>query len=192
MLNANFKASTVFSMIDLPFAGNGHNQNAVIEYLTEYFGDNEYSAVSDLVRDLQWADYSSGSLGMCYTHELDDFITGNIDDIEEVLEYWMENTGEEITVQAFGDMVVIALDAAVNEIASAVEYADLKIIVNAVDYMDPNPEVIFCDGIEADDKLAEIIQHRLDMEVQHSTTWLNSDELMAMEETINELVYIVN
>jgi len=129
---------------------------------------------------------------MCYTHELDDFISGNINDIEEVLEYWMEAMGESLTVQSFSDMVVIALDVAISEIASAIEYADLKIIVNAVDALDPNPEVIICEGIEADEKHAEIIANRLDMEVQHSTTWLNSDELIAMEETIQELVYVVD
>jgi hypothetical protein len=192
MSNASFKASTVFSKVNLPFAGNGYNQNAVIEYITEYFGDNEYSSVSDLVRDLHMASYESGSLGMCYTHELDDFISGNINDIEEVLEYWMEAMGESLTVQSFSDMVVIALDVAISEIASAIEYADLKIIVNAVDALDPNPEVIICEGIEADEKHAEIIANRLDMEVQHSTTWLNSDELIAMEETIQELVYVVD
>ena len=192
MSNATFTASDVFSMINLPFAGNGYNQNAVVEYITEYFGDNEYSSVDDMVRDLQMSCYSSGALGMCYTYQLEDFISGNIGAIEEVLDYYMENMGEDITVQSISGMLVIALDVAVNEIASAIEYADLQVIVNAVDYLDPNPEVIICERIEADDKLAEIIQARLDSEVQHSTTWLNSDELMAMEEQIAELIYVVD
>ena len=190
--SATFRASEVFSMINLPFSGNGYNQNAVVEYLTEYFGDNEYSSVSDLVRDLQMAHYEAGSLGMCYTCELEEFLVHHIDAIQEVLDYYMECTGEDLTVQSLAGTVVLALDVAVNEIASAIEYADLQVIVNAVDYLDPNPEVIICERIEADDKLAEIIQARLDMEVQHSTTWLNSDELMAMEETICELVSIVD
>ena len=192
MSNANFKASTVFSMITFPFAGNGYNQNAVVEYITEYFGDNEYSAVFDLVCDLQMSCYSSGSLGMCYTHELEDFISGNIAAIQEVLDDYMEHTGEDITVRSISDMLTIALDVAVSEIASAVDYADIKVIVNAADYLDPNPEVILCENIELDGTLAEIIQHRLDMEVQHSTTTVNEYDLAAMEETINELVYIVD
>ena len=190
--SATFRASEVFSMVNLPFSGNGYNQNTVVEYLTEYFGDNEYSSVSDLVRDLHMAHYEAGSLGMCYTCELEEFLAHNIDAIQEVLDYYMECTGEDLTVQSLAGTVVLALDVAVNEIASAIEYADLQVIVHAVDYLDPNPEIIICERIEADDKLAEIIQARLDMEVQHSTTWLNSDELMAMEESILELVYIVD
>ena len=191
MSNATFTASDVFSKINLPFS-DGFNQNAVVEYLTEYFGDYEYSSVDDMVRDLQMAHYSAGSLGMIYTYELEDFISGNIGAIEEVLDYYMENMGEDITVQSISGMLVIALDVAVNEIASAIEYADLQVIVNAVDYLDPNPEVIICERTEADDKLSEIIQARLDSEVQHSTTWLNSDELMAMEEQIADLIYVVD
>ena len=192
MSNATFKASEVFSMVNLPFSGNGYNSNAVVEYITEYFGDNEYSSVSDLVRDLQMSAYSTGALGMCYTYELDDFLAHNIDAIEEVLDYYMECTGEDITVQSISGMLVIALDVAVNEIARAIDYADLQVIVHAVDYLDPNPEVIICERIEADDKLAEIVQARLDMEVQHSTSTVSEEEYAAMEEAIYELIYIVD
>jgi hypothetical protein len=191
--SATFRASDVFSMITLPWGSiGGTANNAVVEYITEYFGEHEYSSVSDLVRDLQMSSYSSGSLGMIYTYELEDFLAHNIGAIEEVLDYYMECTGEDITVQSISGMLVLALDVAVNEIAHAIEYADLQVIVNAVDYLDPNPEVIICERIEADDKLAEIIQARLDSEVQHSTTWLNSDELMAMEEQVSELIYVVD
>lgn len=194
--SATFRASEVFSMVNLPFSGNG--KNTVVEYITEYFGDHEYSSVSDLVRDLQMSSHSSGALGMIYTYQLDDFIcAGNIGAIEEVLEYYMECMGEDITVSSyaetlFSNMLVIALDVAVNEIAHAIEYADLQVIVHAVDHMDPNPEVIICERIEADDKVTEIITDRVDMEMQHSTTWMNSDELMQLEETIAELIYIVD
>jgi hypothetical protein len=188
-----FTASEVFSMITLPFSEHGgYRQNAVVEYITEYFGDNEYSSVSYLVRDLQMSNYSDGSIGMIYTYELDDFIAGNLNDIEDVLNSYMEAMGEDLTVKSFGDMVVIALDVAINEIASAVEHADLQVIINAVDYMDPNPEVIICERVEADDKLAEIMQHRLDMEVQHSTSTLSEEDYAALEESIFELVSIVD
>ena len=192
MSNATFTASTVFSMINLPFAGNGYNQNAVVEYLTEYFGDHEYSSVDDMVRDLQMSCYSSGSLGMCYTYELEDFISGNIGAIEEVLDYYMENMGEDITVQSISGMLVIALDVAVNEIASAIEYADLQVIVNAVDTLDPTPEVIICERIEADDKLAEIIQARLDSEVAHSTSTVSEEEYDELTQQIADLIYVVD
>lgn len=192
MSNVTFRASEVFSMVNLPFSGNGYNQNAVVEYLTEYFGDNEYSSVSDLVRDLQMAHYEDGSFGMIYTCELEEFLAHNIDALQEVLDYYMECTGEDLTVQSLAGTVVLALDVAANEIASAIEYADLQVIVNAVDYLDPNPEVIICERIEADDKLAEIIQARLDMEVQHSTSALSEEDYAALEETILELVSIVD
>jgi hypothetical protein len=194
MSNPTFKASEVFSMINLPFSGNGYNQNAVVEYLTEYFGDHEYSSIDDMVRDLHMAHWAAGSFGLIYYSEQAEFLNDsrNRDDIEEVIAHYAECTGEAISVREFSDMLVIALDVAVNEIASAIEYADLQVIVHAVDYLDTNPEVIICERIEADDTLAEIIQHRLDMEVQHSTTWLNSDELMAMEEQIAELIYVVD
>lgn len=191
MSNATFTASTVFSMVNLPFS-DGFNPNAVIEYITELFGDHEYSSVDDMVRDLHMAHYSAGSLGMCYTHELDAFLKANLDDIEEVLDGYIDATGEKLQVETFSDMVTMALDYACGEIASAIEYADLQVIVHAVDYLDPTPEVIICERSEADDKLAEIIQARLDSEVQHSTTWLNSDELMAMEEQIADLIYVVD
>ena len=192
MSNATFKASEVFSMINLPFSGNGYNQNAVVEYITEYFGDNEYSSVSDMVRDLQMAHYAAGSLGMCYTHELDAFLKENLDDIEDVLSEYIDAFGEKPQIEMFSDLVTLVLDFSVNEIAHAIEYADLQVIVHAVDYLDPNPEVIICERIEVDDKLAEIILTRLDMEVQHSTTWMNSDELMALEEQIAGLIYVVD
>lgn len=127
MANPTFRASEVFSMINLPFS-DGFYQNAVVEHLTGYLGDHEFSSIDDMVRDLQMAHYSAGSLGMIYTYELEDFISGNIGAIEEVLDYYMECMGEDITVQSISDMLVIALDVAVNEIASAIEYADLKII----------------------------------------------------------------
>ena len=192
MSNPTFTASDVFSMINLPFAGNGYNQNAVVEYLTEYFGDHEYSSVSDLVRDLQMSCYSSGALGMIYTYELEDFISGNIGAIEEVLDYYMENMGEDITVQSISGMLVIALDVAVNEIASAIEYADIKVIVHAVDYLDPNPEVILCENIELDGTLAEIIQDRIDSEVAHSTSTVSEEEYTDLEEQVAALIYVVD
>ena len=191
MSNATFTASDVFSKINLPFS-DGFNQNAVVEYLTEYFGDHEYSSVDDMVRDLQMAHYSAGSLGMIYTYELEDFISGNIGAIEEVLDYYMECTGEDITVQSISGMLVIALDVAVHEIASAIEYADLAIVANHADYMDTNPEVIITDTNEAYDIRNEIIIARLDMEVQHSTQTVTQEDLDAMEETLNELVYVVD
>jgi hypothetical protein len=179
-------------MINLPFSGDGYNQNAVVEYITEYFGDNEYSSVSDLVRDLQMSSYSSGALGMCYTYELEDFISGNIGAIEEVLDYYMECMGEDITVSSISGMLVIALDVVVNEIASVIEWENLKVIVNHVDHMDTDPEVIISSGVEAEDTYAEIIQARIDMEVAHSTSALSEEDYAALEETICELVYIVD
>ena len=192
MSNATFPASDVFSMITLPFAGNGYNQNGVVEYITEYFGDNEYSSIADLVRDLQMSCYSAGSLGMCYTHELDDFLKANLNDIEEVLDYYMDYMGEDITVQSISGMLVIALDVAVNEIASAIEYADLQVIVHAVDSLDPDPEVIICERIEVDDKLAEIIQARLDSEVAHSTSTLSAEDYDELTEQFASLIYVVD
>ena len=192
MSNATFKASEVFSMVNLPFSGNGYNQNAVVEYLTEYFGDNEYSSVSDLVRDLHMSSYESGSLGMCYTYELDDFLAHNIGAIEEVLDYYMECTGEDITVSSISGMLVIALNLAVSEIAIAIEYADLQVIVHAVDYLDPNPDVIICERYETADTISEIIFNCVDMEVQHSTSTVSEEERAEMEETIATLIYVVD
>jgi len=192
MSNPTFTASDVFSMINLPFAGNGYNQNAVVEYLTEYFGDHEYSSVDDMVRDLQMAHYSAGSLGMCYTHELDEFLKANLNAIEEVLADYMDATGENLQVEAFSDMVVLALDFACGEIASAIEYADIKVIVHAVDYLDPNPEVILCENIELDGTLADIIQARLDSEVAHSTSTVSEEEYAEIEEQIADLIYVVD
>ena len=192
--NVTIKASDVFAQINLPFATpsiGGTGNNAVVEYLTEYFGDSEYNSIQDLVRDLEMAHYSAGSFGMCYTHELDDFLKANLDDIEEVLNYYMDATGEEHSFSSFGGMVAIALDVAANEIASAIEYADLAIVVNHADYMDTDPDVIICTSYEAYDVRNEITLHRLDMEVQHSTTTVNEYDLAAMEETLSELVYVV-
>ena len=188
--NVTFKASDVFAKINLPFA-TAFNQNAVVENITEYFGDAEYSAIDDMVRDLQMAHYAAGSLGMCYTHDLDDFLKANLNDIEEVLAEYIDAMGEKLQVETFSDMAVLALDYACNEIAHAVEYANLAIVASHADYMDTDPEVIICDTYDADDMVAEIIQHRLDMEVQHSATAVNEYDLAAMEETLLELVFTV-
>ena len=192
--NVTFRASDVFSKINLPFSTpsiGGTGNNAVVEYLTDHYGDHEYSSISDLVRDLEMAHYSAGSFGMCYTYELDDFLKAHLDDIEEVLAEYIDATGEKLQVETFSDMVIVALDFAANEIASAVECAELAIVANHADYMDTSPEVIICDAYEADDTVAGIIQHRLDMEVQHSTETVNEYDLAAMEETLLELVYTV-
>ena len=192
--NVTFRASDVFSKINLPFSTpsiGGTGSNAVIEHLTDYYADHEYSSISDLVRDLQMASWGAGSFGVVYTHELDDFLKAHLDDIEEVLAEYIDATGEKLQVETFSDMVIIALDFAVNELSHAVEYADLAIVANHADYMDTSPEVIICDAYEADDTVVEIIQHRLDMEVQHSTETVNEYDLAAMEETLLELVYTV-
>ena len=120
--NVTLKASEVFAKIDLPFSTD-FNQNAVVEYITEYFGDAEYSAIDDMVQDLHMAHYASGSLGMIYTHELDDFLREHLDDIEDVLAEYIDAMGEKLQVETFSDMVVLALDYACKLIANAVEYA---------------------------------------------------------------------
>ena len=188
--NVTFKASDVFSKINLPFAPSW-KQNAVVEYITDYFGDVEFSSIDDLVRGLQMAHYSAGSLGMCYTHELDSFVREHLDDIEDVLAEYIDAMGEKLQVETFSDMVVLALDYACNEIAHAVEYANLAIVASHADYMDTDPEVIICDTYDADDMVAEIIQHRLDMEVQHSTETVTQEDVDEMEETLLELVFTV-
>ena len=186
--NVTIKAADIFAQINLPFANHAGN-NAVVEYLTDYYGVNEYSSISDLARDLEMAHHSAGSFGMCYTTELDDFLKANLDDIEEVLEFYLDATDEPFSVMSFSDLVAIALDVAANEIASALEFSDLAIVVNHADYMDTNPEVIICDKYYADEKVYEIIQHRLDMEVQHSPETVTEEDRDEMEETLLQLVY---
>ena len=200
MTNAiTFTASEVFAQVNLSdLFSNGFACNAVVEYIADYFADNEYSSIDSLVRDLEMAHWSAGSLGLIYYSEQAAFlnVSTNRDDVEVVFNDLLDSIGEpfekhyEGGIRTFSDMLIHALDHASNAIASLIYHADLSAVINAVDYMDPNPEVIICERIEAEDKLAEIIQARLDMEVQHSPTWLNSDELMAMEETISELVRI--
>ena len=189
--NATFRASDVFEKISLPYSDNMGNQNAVVDHLVSLYGDAEYDSVASLVRDLEMAHWAAGSFNLIYTHEIETFISHHMSDIEDIVREYADNMGEQPQVSTFSDFLIIALDVASNDIASAIEYADLKAVVNAVDYMDTAPEVIICDSWEAEDKVSEIIQHRMDMEVQHSPTWMNSDELMALEETLGELVRVV-
>jgi hypothetical protein len=192
MKNAfTFTASDVFQQVNLSdLFSNGLACNAVVQHVADHFADNEYNSIDSLVRDLELAHWSAGSLGLIYYTEQAEFlnVASNRDDVEEVFADLLDNMGEPIEVREFSDMLIHALDHACNAIASLIDYADLSVVINAVDYMDPNPEVIITDDL--DGTVAEVIQYRLDMEVQHSPYTLSEDDLAAMEETISELVRI--
>lgn len=189
MTNPTFRASEVFSLLNysLPWS-TPRRQNAVVEHITNYFADNEYGSIDSLVRDLELAHWSAGSFGLIYYPEQVAFlnVASNRDDVEEVFEDLLDNMGEPIAIREFSDMLITALDHACSSIASLITHADLSIVINAADYLDPKPEVIITG--EPDETVAGIIQQRLDMEVQHSTTTVNEYDLAAMEETLRELV----
>lgn len=192
MSNPTFRASDVFEMINTPdlFKSNHWTCNAVVEYITDYFADNEYSSIDSLAGDLEMAHWDAGSLDYSEQAEFLN-VASNRDDVEEVFSDLLDSMGEPIEIREFSDMLIHALDHVTNAIASLIYHADLAIVVNHADYMDTDPEVIICDKYDADDKVSEIIQHRLDMEVQHSTETVTEEDLDAMEETLLQLVFTV-
>ena len=189
-----FRASDIFEQVNLSdlFKSNGWTCNAVVEHIADCFADNEYSSIDSLVRDLEMAHWGAASLGLIYYTEQAEFlnVAANRDDVEEVFNDLLDNMGEPIEVRTFSDMLIHALDHACNEIASLIDHADLSIVINAVDYLDPNPEVIITD--DPDETVADIIQHRLDMEVQHSPYSLSEEDLDELEETLSDLIRIAD
>jgi hypothetical protein len=192
-----FRASDVFEQVNLSdLFSNGLACNAVVEHVADQFADNEYNSIADLVRDLEMAHWSAGSLGLIYYSEQATFLNDarNRDDVEEVFADLLDNMGEpfekhyEGGIRTFSDMLIHALDHACSTIASLIDSAHLSVVINAVDYMDPNPEVIITD--DPDGTVAEVIQARLEMEVSSSTHALTHDALDELEETISELVRI--
>ena len=187
-----FTASTVFEQVNLSdlFKSNHWTCNAVVEHVADYFADNEYSSIDSLVRDLEMAHWGAGSLGLIYYSEQAEFLNAaaNRDDVEEVFADLLDSMGEPIEIREMSDMLIQALDHACNAIASLIYHADLSIVINAVDYLDPNPEVIIT--ADPDETVADVIQYRLDMEVQYSPYSLSEEDLADLEETISELVHI--
>jgi hypothetical protein len=186
-----FTASDVFEQVNLSdLFSNGLACNAVVQHVADHFADNEYDSIDSLVRDLEMAHCDAGSLGLIYYSEQEYFlnVASNRDDVEEVFADLLDNMGEPIEIREMSDMLIHALDHACNSIASLIDYADLSLVINAVDYMDPNPEVIITD--DPDGTVADIIQQRLDIEVQYSPYTVNEYDLAAMEETLSELVRI--
>ena len=192
MTNAiTFTASTVFEQVNLSdLFSNGFACNAVVEHVADYFADIEYSSIDSLVRDLEMAHWAAGSLGLINYSEVTEFLNDatNRDDVEEVFEDLLDNMGELIEVRTFHNMLVYALDHACNAIASLIDRADLSVVINAVDYLDPNPEVIITD--DPDETVADVIRHRVEMEVSSSTHSLTHDELDELQELITSLVRI--
>jgi hydroxymethylpyrimidine pyrophosphatase-like HAD family hydrolase len=192
MKNAfTFTASDVFQQVNLSdLFSNGLACNAVVQHVADYFADNEYSSIDSLVRDLEMAHWAACSFGLIYYSEQAEFlnIASNRDDVEEVFADLLDNMGEPIEIREMSDMLIHALDHACNAIAGLIDHAGLSVVINAVDYLDQNPEVIITD--DPDGTVADIIQARLDMEVQHSTTTVSEDGLAAMEETISDLLRI--
>ena len=192
MTNAiTFTASTVFEQVNLSdLFSNGFTSNAVVQHIADHFADNEYSSIDSLVRDLELAYWGAGSLGLIYYSEQAEFLNAaaNRDDVEEVFADLLDSMGEPIEIREMSDMLIHALDHACNAIASLIYHADLSIVINAVDYLDPNPEVIIT--ADPDETVADVIQYRLDMEVQYSPYSLSEEDLADLEETISELVHI--
>ena len=192
MTNAfTFTASDVFQQVNLSdLFSNGFTSNAVVQHIADHFADNEYSSIDSLVRDLEMAHWGAGSLGLIYYSEQADFlnVAANGDDVEEVFENLMDSMGEPIEIREISDMLIHALDHACNAIAGLIYHADLSVVISAVEYLDPNPEVIITD--DHNGTVADIIQARLDMEVQHSTATVSEEDYAAMEETLGELVRI--
>ena len=187
-----FTASDVFEQVNLSdlFKSNHWTCNAVVEHVADYFADNEYSSIDSLVRDLEMAHWGAGSLGLIYYSEQAEFlnVAANRDDVEEVFADLLDSMGEPIEIREMSDMLIQALNHACNAIATLIYHADLSIVINAVDYLDPNPEVIITD--DPDGTVAEVIQARVEMEVSSSTHSLTHDELDELEELITELVRI--
>ena len=182
-----FTASDVFQQVNLSdLFSNGWACNAVVEHIADHFADNEYDSIDSLVRDLEMAHWAACSFGLVYYSEQAEFlnVAANRDDVEEVFEDLLDNMGAPIEVRTFSDMLIQALDYASNAIATLIYHADLSIVINAVDYLDPNPEVIITD--DPDETIAEIIQYRTEVQADMA------DDLAAMEETLSELVRIAD
>ena len=171
MTNAiTFTASTVFEQVNLSdLFSNGFTSNAVVQHIADHFADNEYSSIDSLVRDLEMAYWGAGSLGLIYYSEQAEFlnVAANRDDVEEIFADLLEqpvnacyphNMDEPIEIREMSDMLIQALDHACNALARLIDHADLSIVINAVDYLDPNPEVIITD--DPDETVADVIQHR--------------------------------
>ena len=185
-----FRASDVFDHVNVNdlYRSDQWTCNAVVEHLVDHYASTEWSSIRDLVHALEMDHWAAGSFGVIYNHEVAAFIGRNMLDIEEIVAEYIDATGETPKFRTFSDMLALAFDMAAHSIAMAIEHADLSLVINAVDYLDPSPEVIITDDPE--DMVAEIIQTRLDMEVQHSPTTVPESDLAAMEETLAELVRV--
>lgn len=120
-------ARDVFNSITLPFSkgGSGYfSLNEVVRHLVDYLGDNEYDTTEDLVRDLEMAQWSAGSLGLIYNTEIDDFLDcrSRRADIDDIIEEYTDMTGDTPKFEEFADLLIFALDFATGEIAAAIEY----------------------------------------------------------------------
>lgn len=123
-------ARDVFSQIGaLPFcrevfSENPFENNAVVQHIVDYLGDNEYDTTEDLVRALEMAHWAAGSLGLIYNTEINDFLDcrARRADIEEIIEAYIDMTGETPKFEDFSEHLIFALDFATGEIAAAIEY----------------------------------------------------------------------
>lgn len=155
----------------------------------------QWESVGQIVSQLEMASCSVGSWGgMIYTRDIESRLADPqwVDDIDEALADYRDNTGENPDLSSLSEMVTFAVDWVASNLASKLRNLDrVAVVIAPVDSCDPHPDVLaFGSDWEAEDWVADEVERRVQHRVEHSPYSVDEDELDAMRDDELDLMTI--